>query len=136
MWANRGASAPSGPGSLGRHSVAFDYDLARTSVAALYEALKAAGHRAGSAAMHVKIKGMTCASCITAIEEALRATPGVLSAHANLGTEEAVVQYVPGTTDVEAVRKAVASAGYEIADTPPPMRTTAVAPAPGVHDPG
>ena len=108
-------------------SVAFvDYDPARTSVAALYEVLRAAGYRAGSAAMHVKIKGMTCASCITAIEQALRATPGVLSAHANLGTEEAVIQYVPSTTDVEAVRKAVASAGYEIADTPPPVGLAAV----------
>jgi P-type Cu+ transporter len=76
--------------------------------------------------MHFQIKGMTCASCMTRIEHALRATPGVVSAHANLGTEEAVVQYVPGTTDVEAVRKAVASAGYEIANTPPPRGTTAV----------
>jgi Cu+-exporting ATPase len=108
-------------------SVAFvDYDPARTSVAALYEALTTAGYRAGSAATHVKIKGMTCASCITAIEQALRSTPGVLSAHANLGTEEAVVQYVPGTTDLKAVRKAVASAGYEIADTPPPVGLAAV----------
>ena len=86
-------------------SVAFvDYDPARTSVAALYEALKTAGYRTGSAATHVKIKGMTCASCVTGIEQALRSTPGVLSAHANLGTEEAVVQYVPGTTDLKAVR--------------------------------
>jgi len=74
----------------------------------------------------VKIKGMTCASCITAIEQALRSTPGVLSAHANLGTEEAVIQYGPGTTDLKAVRKAVASAGYEIADTPPPVGLAAV----------
>jgi len=107
--------------------VAFvDYDPGRVSVGALYEALKAAGFRSGSAAIRFKIRGMTCASCVTRIEDALRATPGVLSAHASLGSEEALVQYVPATTDVEAVRRAVASAGYEIAETPPPASPAAL----------
>ncbi len=119
-----GVSAATVNGSSG---VAFvDYDPARTSVATLSEALKAAGYRTGSAAMRVQIKGMTCASCVTRIEQAVRATPGVVSAHASLGSEEAVVQYVPATTDVEAVRKAVASAGYGITDAPPPVGPPAV----------
>jgi len=107
--------------------VAFvDHDPSETSVGALYGALKAAGYRTGSAKVRFHIKGMTCASCVTAIEGALRATPGVLSAHVSLGNEEALVEYVPATADLEAVKAAVASAGYAVADTPPPVSSTAL----------
>jgi Cu+-exporting ATPase len=61
--------------------VAFvDHDPSETSVGAMYEAIKVAGYRTGSAKVRFHIKGMTCASCVTAIEGALRATRGVLSA--------------------------------------------------------
>ena len=107
--------------------VAFvDHDPSETSVGALYAALKAAGYRTGSAKVRFHIKGMTCASCVTAIEGALRATPGVLSAHVSFGNEEALVEYVPATADLEAVKAAVASAGYAVADTPPPVSSTAL----------
>ena len=110
-----------------KSGVAFvDHDPSETSVGALYGAIKAAGYRTGSAKVRFHIKGMTCASCVTAIEGALRATPGVLSAHVSLGNEEALVEYVPATTDLEAVKAAVASAGYAVADTPPPASPTAL----------
>jgi Cu+-exporting ATPase len=107
--------------------VAFvDHDPSGTSVGALYGAIKAAGYRTGSAKVRFHIKGMTCASCVTGIEGALRATPGVLGAHVSLGNEEALVEYVPATADLEAVKSAVASAGYAVADTPPPASSTAL----------
>jgi Cu+-exporting ATPase len=108
-------------------SVAFvDHEPAQAPLAALYEALKAAGYRSGSAKTRFRIKGMTCASCVTTIEEALRATPGVLSAHVSLGSEEALVQYAPAATDLGAVQAAVASAGYTVAETPPAAGPSAV----------
>ena len=107
--------------------VAFvDHDPSEASVGALYGALKAAGYRTGSAQARFHIKGMTCASCLTTIEGALRATPGVLTAHVSLGNEEALVEYIPATTDLEAVRAAVAAAGYAVADTPPPVSPSAL----------
>jgi Cu+-exporting ATPase len=81
-----------------------DHDPARVGVGALYEALKAAGYRTGSGRIRFRLRGMTCASCVTRIEQALRATPGALSAHVSLGSEEALVEYVPATTDLDAVR--------------------------------
>ncbi len=107
--------------------VAFvDHEPGRAPVAALYEALKAAGYRSGSTKTRFHIKGMTCASCVTTIEQALRATPGVLSAQVSLGSEEALVEYMPATTDLGQVRAAVASAGYAVADTPPPASPSAL----------
>src|SRR3990170_2475175 len=107
--------------------VAFvDHDPTRAGVGALYEALKAAGYRTGSGRIRFRIRGMTCASCVIRIEQSLRATPGVLSAHVSLGSEEALVEYVPATTDLAAVRRAVGAAGYEVVETPPPSSSSAL----------
>jgi len=107
--------------------VAFvDYDPARTSVGALYEALKAAGYRAGSGRIRFKVHGITCASCVTRIEHALRATPGVLRAYVSVGSEEALVEYVPATADLGALKAAVASAGYGVSEAPPPASPSAL----------
>jgi len=107
--------------------VAFvDHDPSEASVGALYAALKVAGYRTGSAKLRFHIRRMTCASCVTAIEAALRATPGVLGAHVSLGSEEALVEYVPAATDLGVLRAAVASAGYAVADTPSPASPSAL----------
>nr|WP_325262861.1 heavy metal translocating P-type ATPase [uncultured Rhizobium sp.] len=58
------------------------------------------------------IEGMTCASCVLRVEKAIAAVPGVASAHVNLATERATVQFI-GTPDAPAVLKAIERAGYE-----------------------
>lgn len=55
------------------------------------------------------------------IEDTLRATPGVLRASVNVGTEEAEVEYLPAATDLTSVEAAAASAGHEVTDSPPPV---------------
>ncbi len=106
--------------NLAHHRAFVDYDPGRASLGALCDAVKAAGYRLGGAKARFGIKGITCASCVTKIEQALRATPGVLRASVNVGTEEVEVEYLPGATDVASVKAAVGSAGYEVLDTPPP----------------
>ena len=60
----------------------------------------------------LKVGGMTCASCVTRVEKALRNVPGVTAATVNLATERASVQ---GETAVTAgvLAAAVHQAGYE-----------------------
>lgn len=58
----------------------------------------------------LKVKGMTCASCVSHVDKALRKVDGVVSADINLATEEARVE-VNGA-HVQALVKAVESAGY------------------------
>ena len=61
------------------------------------------------------IGGMTCASCVTRVEKALKKQPGVQEATVNLATESARV-VLAGAPDAEAVarlRRAVRDAGYE-----------------------
>ena len=66
--------------------------------------------------LQLQVTGMTCASCVTRVERALRKVPGVESAVVNLATERATVRAQP-TVPVDALVAAVAKAGYTAADT-------------------
>jgi Cu+-exporting ATPase len=97
-----------------------EYDTDRTTLQSLLEAMKSAGYRSDTAKAHFKIAGITCASCVTKIEAALHETPGVLSANVSMGTEEAIVEYLPSVADVGAIKSAVGSAGYKVVESPAP----------------
>ena len=63
-----------------------------------------------------KIRGMHCAACVQRVEKKLLNSPGVIRAAVNLATEKAAVEYYSTSTTVEALKKAVAEAGYEVAE--------------------
>jgi Cu+-exporting ATPase len=60
-----------------------------------------------------KVDGMTCASCVSRVEKALKAVPGVESASINLATEKARVRASQGTS-YESLYEAVEKAGYQV----------------------
>lgn len=59
------------------------------------------------------VEGMTCASCVTRVEKALAAVPGVVAAEVNLATETAAVRAAPSVT-ADALAAAVERAGYAV----------------------
>ncbi len=61
-------------------------------------------------ARRLSISGMTCASCVKSVQQALERTPGVVSAEVNFGTHTAQVRGSAG--EAELIR-AVQSVGYE-----------------------
>ncbi len=64
------------------------------------------------------VEGMSCASCVLKVEDALKSVPGVVDAGVNFGTEEASVAYIPGRMDMNDLKQAVASAGdYRLLET-------------------
>ncbi len=69
---------------------------------------------AGIGSIDLTIGGMSCASCVGRVEQALRAVPGVSEAAVNLATHGASVRH-SGTVTIEALTTAVAKAGYEAA---------------------
>ncbi len=61
----------------------------------------------------ISIGGMTCASCVTRVERALRKVPGVQEASVNLATESAHVVFDAAVAPPSRLRRAVRDAGYE-----------------------
>lgn len=60
------------------------------------------------------IRGMTCASCVAHVEEALKEIEGVQEANVNLATERARVAFVPEQTKIEDMVEAVRNVGYDV----------------------
>lgn len=61
----------------------------------------------------VHVKGMSCNHCVRNVERAIASLDGVESVEVGLASGEAVVK---GDVDIEQVREAVASIGYEVTD--------------------
>ena len=94
--------------------------------------VEAAGYGAASAIETLPVQGMTCASCVSRVEKALRRPPGVLDVNVNLATERATVTYVPGQASRDDLVAAVRGAGYDVdAGTRHPGRA-----GPGRRGPG
>jgi len=64
-------------------------------------------------ALDIAITGMSCASCVSTVESALRKIPEVESASVNLATEKAHIELKEGRSlQTQAILKAVIDAGY------------------------
>mmetsp|Transcript_13808 Transcript_13808/g.19165 ORF Transcript_13808/g.19165 Transcript_13808/m.19165 type:complete len:1394 (+) Transcript_13808:199-4380(+) len=62
---------------------------------------------------HVNIRGMTCASCVRLLEDAVSKAPGILSVKVNLVMENGHVVYYPDQTSPEKIVKAIEEVGFE-----------------------
>jgi Cu+-exporting ATPase len=60
----------------------------------------------------LKLQGMSCAACASAIEQIIQAVPGVSECAVNFGAEQAAVQFDPAQTSLETIQQAVADGGY------------------------
>jgi len=58
----------------------------------------------------LRIEGMACGGCVTAVEQALAEVPGVVSVTVSLAESKAVVS---GSAEPAAMVKAVRTAGYD-----------------------
>lgn len=71
------------------------------------------------------ISGMSCAHCVRAVFTSLGGVPGVERADVSIG--QAVIEH-DGTVTPEAIRDAIAIAGYELTGTKQNRRTLPLAP--------
>lgn len=60
------------------------------------------------------IDGMTCASCVATVENAVKKLPGMTSCSVNLTTEKMAVSYDDSQVNQEKIEQAVADAGYGV----------------------
>jgi Cu+-exporting ATPase len=96
------------------------FDPAVVSVGDLVHTVEAAGYGVVTTQQTLPIVGMTCASCVSRVERALRRPPGVLDVSVNLATEKATVTYVPGQATRDDLVAAVRASGYDVVDESAP----------------
>jgi Cu+-exporting ATPase len=101
--------------NLATENAVVSLDPLRVTVVQLAEALDEAGYGIAMRKAMLHVGGMTCASCVAHVEDALNEVPGVVTANVNLATEQASVQYLSGGLAVmEEFRIALEDAGYSM----------------------
>ncbi len=99
--------------SFASEKVNVEYDPGKTNIADITRTISELGYSPRLHKSIYPVSGMTCASCVSRVEQALLGVPGVASANVNLASEKATVEYTD-EVDAAELRKAVADAGYEL----------------------
>ena len=99
--------------NLGTSKASLKYDPAAVTVAKLHQAVEDVGYGVATVEQTLEVRGMTCASCVSHVEQALSELEGVIAARVNLDAATAHVTFIPGVVSTNAMRKAVADVGYQ-----------------------
>jgi P-type Cu+ transporter len=81
---------------------------------ALIQAVEDAGYGVEKLTTGFGVTGMSCASCVGRVEEALLRIPGVLDVNVNLAAERATVEYLAGAAEMQDFERAIEGAGYGV----------------------
>lgn len=88
----------------------------------------------GGTSWSLPVAGMTCASCVARVEKSLKKIPGLTHVAVNLATEKASFTVTDPAVRLEAIAKAVAAAGYQLALPAPATAPTESPAAAGAKD--
>ncbi|MHA6727493.1 heavy metal translocating P-type ATPase [Chryseobacterium sp. A301] len=78
------------------------------------QAIKDLGYGVTTIKATVPVLEMTCASCASSAQNIIKMQPGVVDASVNYGTGNLVLEYLPGTTDLLKLKKALQNGGYDL----------------------
>ena len=99
--------------SFASEKASIRYDPTKVDLARIKDTVSQLGYGVATKKSIFPVGGMTCASCVARVEEALSSVPGVISASVNLASDKATVEYLEGTEPAD-MRRAVKDAGYEL----------------------
>jgi Cu+-exporting ATPase len=102
--------------NLATETLTVQYDENKVPFETLQKAVEQAGYglvapQTGKRA-EIGVEGMTCASCSSAVERAIKRLDGVTEASVNLATNRAAFTYDPTKVKLSQIRAAVSKAGY------------------------
>jgi P-type Cu+ transporter len=103
--------------NLATEKATVTYDPSKVNIEEMRKAVVEAGYDVIINEVTLSIGGMSCASCSSTVEEAVRSLDGVLSASVNLATEKLTVRYDPQRVRVPQMKKAIVDAGYEVLES-------------------
>ena len=99
--------------NFGSEVAEVEYDSSHVKLDDLEKAVRDAGYQTVNEQVVLRVGGMSCVSCVTTIENALKALDGVVGVTVNLATEKAYVTYNPGLITTADMKTAIESAGYQ-----------------------
>ena len=99
--------------SFASEKAIIEYDPSKVELTKIKHTISQLGYGLATKKSIFPVGGMTCASCVARVEQALSSVPGVISANVNLASERATVEYVEGA-EIANLRRAVKEAGYEL----------------------
>jgi len=88
------------------------YDPEKVHIEDFVKTVKELGYGAGVESVSISITGMSCASCVKKVTDALNRVDGVVSAYVNFAAEKADINFIPGVATVDALMAAIKEAGY------------------------
>jgi P-type Cu+ transporter len=97
--------------NLASEKALVEYDPKTVDLKTIMSSVTGAGYGVATKKSIYPVQGMTCASCVARVEEALKSLPSVVSVSVNLASEKASVEYLEGTEFAD-MRQAVKDAGY------------------------
>jgi Cu+-exporting ATPase len=100
--------------NLATETATVQYDPEHASLDSFAKAVQEAGYQVPLETEMFNVKGMTCASCVGRVENALRQVPGVTEVTVSLASEKATVKHFPGVVTFEDLYQAVHNAGYTL----------------------
>src|SRR3712207_505170 len=100
--------------NLATERATVTFDPTRTTPQALLDKVRDVGYEPVTSTVDLGVTGMTCASCSSRVERALKKVDGVLSASVNLATERATVTYLPSSVSVGQLKATIRDAGYDV----------------------
>jgi P-type Cu+ transporter len=92
--------------------VHVSYDPERARPLDMMIAIQGTGYAPSEVEVSFTIEGMTCAGCVSKVENAVGSLPGVTDVKVALTAGIARVRYYPGTVEMQAIRAAIAELGY------------------------
>ena len=94
-------------------SAAVSFNPHQLQLQDVVDKINKTGFGVTTAKVEMPVTGMSCANCAANIERTLnKKTAGVVNAVVNFASERVLVEYIPGTLDVEEIVDAIEKAGF------------------------
>ena len=100
--------------NFGAEQVFIDLDPKKIFLAEILESIKKIGFEVLVNQKSFPIQGLTCASCVSRVEDKLCALYGVLGAQVNLAAERVLISYVQSVSGVHEFQNALRGIGYTL----------------------
>lgn len=92
------------------------YDPTRVNLKDIARTVQEVGYQVGVEELDLQVTGMTCASCVAAIEGAVGNLEGVEKVVVNLNAGTAKVWYFPGVVTPSQIKRTIRDLGYEVSE--------------------